>query len=494
MTETDPVILDDSTRVPGERAQVLGEPRGLVASSPTGLRSVAAARAAIESAQDLPAITGVIDTLAVLRVAARKAKLSLDQQNDWAALKLEAQRKAGSMLADLRHDGRLRSGRPNADISSGLDDLGISQQQSSRWQRLAAVPSDLFTLWLEQTRASESEVTEVGLLTLSGHLQAAASSRPKYAGAREPQPLVDVASVVVEGSDDADDRIRTWPEDCITGMRRHVVDGTVDLIVADTPFGCEGHTLDRHYARDENYVVPGYVEVPRDEYPAFSRAWIAEAARVLRPGGSIYVISGYTGLRDVLNALVETDLVETNHLIWKYGFGVFAAGKWVSSHYHVLYWIKPAKGDIQVTFHTNARFADATDSYHDREDVLEIPREYQPGVLKNKNQLPEALVERLIAYSSNRGDVVLDPFLGGFTTAHVALRLGRKAWGFEINPNAYDAFEPGLHTIVAEPTEPPAPPDPPAFAKRMAMRQRRQEVRSTRPQAVAAVARQRSTG
>jgi site-specific DNA-methyltransferase (adenine-specific) len=142
-----------------------------------------------------------------------------------------------------------------------------------------------------------------------------------------------------------------------------------------------------------------------------------------------------------------------------------------------------------VTFHTNARFADATDSYHDREDVLVIDRDYKPGQLKNKNQLPEALVERLIAYSSNQGDVVLDPFLGGFTTARVALRLGRKAWGFEINRAAYDAFEPGLDAIVAAAAAPPTPPDRAAFAKRLSVRQRRQQRRSTLPHAVATVAR-----
>jgi hypothetical protein len=58
MTETDPVILDHSTRVPGESPQVLDEPRGLVASSPTPLRPEsgrlrsAAARAAIVAEAD----------------------------------------------------------------------------------------------------------------------------------------------------------------------------------------------------------------------------------------------------------------------------------------------------------------------------------------------------------------------------------------------------------------------------------------------------------
>ena len=46
-------------------------------------------------------------------------------------------------------------------------------------------------------------------------------------------------------------------------------------------------------------------------------------------------------------------------------------------------------------------------------------------------QKPEALLERIIKASSNKGDVVLDPFLGGGTTIAVAEKLGRKWIGID---------------------------------------------------------------
>ena len=52
-------------------------------------------------------------------------------------------------------------------------------------------------------------------------------------------------------------------------------------------------------------------------------------------------------------------------------------------------------------------------------------------------QKPETLLERIILASSNAGDIVLDPFSGTFTTSAVAVRLGRKAVGIEINPEFY---------------------------------------------------------
>ncbi len=51
-------------------------------------------------------------------------------------------------------------------------------------------------------------------------------------------------------------------------------------------------------------------------------------------------------------------------------------------------------------------------------------------------QKPEALLERIIRTSSNIGDIVLDPFSGSYTAA-VAVALGRKAIGIELNPEYY---------------------------------------------------------
>lgn len=229
--------------------------------------------------------------------------------------------------------------------------------------------------------------------------------------------------------------------DCIAGSRRYLADNSVDLIITDPPYGIEGEQLHRHYHRNESYVIEGYVEVPKSEYADFSLGWIKEAQRVLRPGGTLYAISGYTNLYEILSALRQTNLVESNHIIWKYNFGVYTSRKFVTSHYHILYFYKPGG---RVTFNTFSRYgsndrdeANKSLNYRDREDVWIINREYQPGQIKNKNSLPKELLIKLMQYSSNKNDIVVDFFLGGFTTAKVAIGMARKFVGFEINANTY---------------------------------------------------------
>ncbi|GIV26440.1 MAG: hypothetical protein KatS3mg027_0254 [Bacteroidia bacterium] len=104
--------------------------------------------------------------------------------------------------------------------------------------------------------------------------------------------------------------------------------------------------------------------------------------------------------------------------------------------------MKPGK---KHTFNTYSFYADYEKdengkslNYQDREDVWIINREYKPGEIKNKNELPKQLLMKMILYSSNPGDLVCDFFLGSFSTAKVAIALGRRACGFEINKIAFD--------------------------------------------------------
>jgi site-specific DNA-methyltransferase (adenine-specific) len=230
--------------------------------------------------------------------------------------------------------------------------------------------------------------------------------------------------------------------DCISGARKHVPDESVDLIITDPPYGIAGDELDTHYNRKESFVVDGYVEIPGEEYGDFSLRWIKEAERILRPGGQIYLVSGYTNLHHVLTALRETDLYEVNHIIWKYNFGVYTRKKYVSSHYHILYWARPGSGrvfNLDCRYGPQERDADGRSlNYRDREDVWIINREYKPGRAKNKNELPEKLLTKMIQYSSNEGDLVCDLFMGGFSTARVAIGLGRRFVGFEIAEPIFD--------------------------------------------------------
>lgn len=236
-----------------------------------------------------------------------------------------------------------------------------------------------------------------------------------------------------------------WNEDCITGAAK-IADDSVDLVVCDPPFGIgEGKFGGEIYCRERGAgagcVLPGYVEAPADYYQ-FTLAWLTQARRILKPNGTIYIVSGWSNLGAVLRAVADLRLIELGHCIWKFNFGVFTTRKFVSSHYHVLRLGKTER----VKFNTYCRFGpqemrgDGKGSalHADMEDVFVINKEYHPGRVKNKNKLPDELIRKLIQYSSDPGDLVCDFFMGNFTTAYQALALGRRVIGFELNQIAFN--------------------------------------------------------
>ena len=234
--------------------------------------------------------------------------------------------------------------------------------------------------------------------------------------------------------------INIYNEECIQGSTR-IKDESVDLIICDPPFGIDESSFQKYYKRKQENIIQGYTEAP-ENYAEWTLEWITQAKRILKSNGSLYIVSGWTNLIHVLNACQKLDLKVINHITWKYNFGVNTTKKFVSSHYVIVY---ATKQKAKPTFNTFCRFGPQEKNnsggsmlYQDLEDVFVINKEYLPNQKKNINKLPDELLRKLILYSSNKDDLVCDFFMGNFTTAYVAHKLGRNVTGFEINPEAYN--------------------------------------------------------
>ena len=222
-------------------------------------------------------------------------------------------------------------------------------------------------------------------------------------------------------------------EDCINGMSR-VPDETINLVIADPPFGIDFTGKSSVYNRDETLVVENYKEV-NDSYDEFTKLWVKQVERVLRPNGSAYIFSGWTNLESVLRAAREVGLHTLNHIVWHYNFGVFTKRRFVTSHYHILLLVK----DSGNYFFNKIE--------HYPKDVWIVKREYRSREVKNGTKLPLDVVARCIDYSSRPGDLILDPFMGNGTTAAACKANFRHFVGFEINESLRNIIESELEGV-----------------------------------------------
>jgi len=234
---------------------------------------------------------------------------------------------------------------------------------------------------------------------------------------------------------------KIYNRDCISGMGE-IEPESVDLIITDPPFAIGFGPHRTNYNRTGSRVMTGYAEIPVEEYGRFTLDWMTAAARTLKPSGSFFIFSGWNNLKEILIAADSLGLTTVNHIIWKYQFGVVCSRKFVTSHYHCLFL---CKDDSRRKFFNSARFGgdEKTGSggsarYRDLEDVWEIKREYWTGEKKTPTKLPRELIEKILAYTSEPGDVVLDPFLGSGQVAVVAMLAGRHYIGFEIVPEYFE--------------------------------------------------------
>ena len=219
--------------------------------------------------------------------------------------------------------------------------------------------------------------------------------------------------------------------------------GCANLIYADPPFysGQDWEMPDGTLAFSDKWSS-------LDTYLDWLRALCAGMDRALAPGGSVYLHVDPTISHHARFALDATFGAANfmREIVWRIGWvsGYKSTAKnWIRNHDVILYYVKDR---ANFTFHKEYMPYSAgykrrdgkpgqgrgfpvedvwNGSKYDVMDSIQI-KSLSTEKTGYPTQKPVALLERIIAASSNVGDVVLDPVCGSGTTAIAALRLGRQ--------------------------------------------------------------------
>ncbi len=234
---------------------------------------------------------------------------------------------------------------------------------------------------------------------------------------------------------------RVLEGDCVEIMRG-LPEGCADLIFADPPYNLQ---LEGELRRPDNSRVDA-VDDQWDrfdsfaDYDHFTRAWLAEARRLLKDTGALWVIGSYHNIFRVGAILQDLGFWILNDVIWRKTNPMpnFRGRRYTNAH-ETLIWAAKERKQKSYTFNYEA-MKSLNDDLQMRSDWT-IPICSGGERLKNESgnkahstQKPEALLHRVIVGSTAPGDVVLDPFFGSGTTGAVARRLGRHFIGIERDP------------------------------------------------------------
>ena len=225
--------------------------------------------------------------------------------------------------------------------------------------------------------------------------------------------------------------------DCVAAMAA-LPEGSVDLVFADPPYNLQ---LKGDLHRPNNSLVDA-VDDHWDQfdsfraYDEFTRDWLGQARRVLKPDGALWVIGSYHNIFRVGAILQDLGFWILNDVVWRKTNPMpnFRGKRFCNAH-ETLIWAARSE-TAKPTFNYDA-LKELNEGLQMRSDWV-LPICSGPERLKtggggkaHPTQKPEALLHRVLVGTSNTGDVVLDPFFGTGTTGAVAKRLGRRFIGME---------------------------------------------------------------
>lgn len=229
-----------------------------------------------------------------------------------------------------------------------------------------------------------------------------------------------------------------------------IPDESVDLIFVDPPYN-----IGKNFAgRKDKWKTD-------NDYLTWCYQWIDLCIKKLTPTGSFYVMTS-TQFMPYFDIYIRDKMTILSRIIWSYdSSGVQAKNYYGSMYEPILFCVKDKNNysfngeDILVEAKTGAKrkLIDYRKSPPQPYNTKKIPGNvwdfsrvrYRMEEYENHpTQKPISLLERIIKASSNKGDVVLDPFCGTFTTCYVAQKLKRKFIGIEIQE---EYFKIGLRRL-----------------------------------------------
>lgn len=262
------------------------------------------------------------------------------------------------------------------------------------------------------------------------------------------EKIIDIAEVITNGAPEksykskevfSTDLGKVFQGDCLDVLKT-IENDSVDLVFADPPFN-----LDKLYPSkmDDN--------LREEEYLAWTEKWLKECVRVLKHGGSMFIWNLPVWNSNTASFL-HSCLTFKHWIAVDIKYSLPIRGRLYPSHYSLMYFVKGEKAnkfeaDRLPTPTCPSCFANLKDygGYKHKMNPLgvsltdvwsDIPpvrhAKYKKRV--GANELSVRLLDRVIEMSTNKGDLVLDPFGGSGTTFVVSELKGRRWIGCEIGP------------------------------------------------------------
>ncbi len=218
-----------------------------------------------------------------------------------------------------------------------------------------------------------------------------------------------------------------------------------DLIFADPPYNLQlKKVLNRPDSSKVDAVNDKWDKFENFKtYDEFTLKWLNECKRILKKNGTIWVIGSYHNIFRVGYTIQDLGFWILNDVIWNKNNPMpnFKGTRFTNAHETMIWAAKSEKSKYTFNYQSLKCLNDDLQM----RSTWNLPicngneRLKKNGKKVHSTQKPESLLHRIILASTNKNDLVLDPFLGSGTTAVVSKKLGRNYLGIEKEKKYFEA-------------------------------------------------------
>ena len=250
----------------------------------------------------------------------------------------------------------------------------------------------------------------------------------------DPQPVPASAPLPEPFFESADRRFRLYQGDCLA-LLPLLPEESFDMVFADPPYFLSNGGITCHAGRMVS-VNKGKWDRSRGfagNY-AFTKQWLEACRRVMKPDATIWISGTSHIIHLVGSALDEIGFKILNDITWvKPNPPPNLSCRYFTHATETVIWAgRDAKTKHKYNYALMRKLAGGKQMKSVWTDI-DAPRRDEKAFGKHPTQKPIALLERIIAASSDESDLVLDPFSGSGTTGIAAARLARAFSGIEMD-------------------------------------------------------------
>lgn len=231
--------------------------------------------------------------------------------------------------------------------------------------------------------------------------------------------------------------------DCLDIINQ-LPDNSVDMIFADPPYNLSNGGFTVHSGRMVS-VNKGKWDISKgflDDYE-FHYRWLQACKRILKPNGTLWVSGTYHSIYQCGHALQALDYHILNDISWfKPNASPNLSCRFFTASHETIIWARKDKKAKHTFNYKEMKDGDWPEDKLKKPNLqmrsvwsMGTPKPEEKKYGKHPTQKPLDLLKRIILSSTNKGDVVLDPFTGSSTTGMASIMHDRKFIGIDKEKN-----------------------------------------------------------